>query len=170
MKILSKTWIAKLFISFVSISTVASAQSAGTHVDVGPGHAGAGASASGAWQHTETESRVGAANMGRALAIGAGPNGLSLSHSIGVNAGGRGVGHNFNLSIGPGGSHVSHGGVVTEGGNSRVLAGGNARGGLFPSGGSSVSGFGRRTDAYSRSRTIPAPPMFPFSRPGRWMP
>ncbi len=167
MKCRTKIWKAAIFLCLVSVGGIVNAQSAGTHVDVGPGHAGAGASASGAWQHTDTESRVGATNMGRALAIGAGPNGLSLSHSIGVNAGGRGVGHNFNLSIGPGGSHVSHGGVVTERGNSRVIAGGNTQGGYFPNGGSTVTGFGRRTHAYTESRTMPTPPMFPFARRGR---
>ncbi|MEM9644603.1 MAG: hypothetical protein AAF989_06395 [Planctomycetota bacterium] len=134
---------------------LANAQSAGTIVDVGPGFAGSNANASGAWTHTDTSSRVGRnGSMGRGLAIGAGPNGLSLSHSIGVNSGGVGVGHNFNMSIGRGGTHVSHGGVKSVGGNSRIITGGQTRhrfGGV--QGGSHATGFGNRTRAYTGART-----------------
>ncbi|TWT82205.1 hypothetical protein CA13_36660 [Planctomycetes bacterium CA13] len=137
------------------VTVTAQAQSAGTIVDVGPGFAGSNATAGGAWMHTDTDSRVGpGGSMGRGLAIGAGPNGLALSHSIGVNSGGVGVGHNFNMSIGRNGTHVSHGGVQSTGGNSRIIAGGNTRqifGGV--SGGSNVTGFGNQTRAYTGART-----------------
>ncbi|TWU24806.1 hypothetical protein [Novipirellula artificiosorum] len=137
------------------MTVTANAQSAGTIVDVGPGFAGADATAGGMWTHTDTDSRVGpGGSMGRGLAIGAGPNGLSLSHSIGVNHGGVGVGHNFNLSIGQNGTHVSHGGVRTIGGNSRVIAGGGTQqtfGGI--SGGSNVTGFGNHTHTHTGART-----------------
>ncbi len=131
--------------------------SAGTIVDVGPGHAGGQANADGMWTHTDTASRVGSGgSMARGLAIGAGPNGLALSHSIGVNSGGVGVGHNFNLNIGRGGTHVSHGGVKTVGGNSRVIAGGQTGPRTFGGGvqgGSHVTGFGNQTKAYTGART-----------------
>lgn len=130
--------------------------SAGTGVDVGPGHAGANANAGGMWTHTDTKSRVGnGGSMARGLAIGAGPGGLALSHSIGVNRGGVGVGHNFNLNIGRGGTHVSHGGVKTLGGNSRVIVGGQTgpRFGGGVQGGSHATGFGNRTRAFTGART-----------------
>ena len=138
---------------------VAAAQGASTIVDVGPGFAGSDATASGRWTHTDTESRVGSnGSMARGLAIGAGPNGLSLSHSIGVNHGGVGLGHNLNLSIGRGGTHVSHGGVKSVGGNSRIIAGGGTQqnfGGISGRvrGGSTVTGFGNRTQNHSGART-----------------
>ncbi len=137
---------------------VANAQSAGTIVDVGQGRAGASGNASGQWQLVESKSCVqNGTSSGNALAIGAGPNGLALSHSVGVNRGGVGVGHNFNLAIGSRGTHVSNGGVVSQGGNSRVVVGGNASNGNFgPQGGSTVVGYGRNTKAYSKSRTTPA--------------
>ncbi len=134
---------------------VACAQSAGTNVDVGPGFAGAGGQASGQWQLVDSNSRVhNGISTGNAFAVGAGPNGLALSHSIGVHGAGVGTAHNFNLAIGRGGAHVSNGGVTSQGGNSRVIAGGSAQSSPFgPQGGSTVTGFGNRTRAYSNSRT-----------------
>ncbi len=131
------------------------ADGAWSGVDVGPGHAGATAGYDAPQGIARTESRVGRVNMGRGLAVGFGPNGLSLSHSIGV-SGQHGIGaaHNFNMSIGPNGTHVSHGGVQTVGGNSRVLAGGETHIGSGPiRGGSYTSGYGHNTRAWSRSRT-----------------
>lgn len=140
-------------------------QSAGTWVDVGPGHAGAGGSATGTFQHVDTHSQVGPrGSVAHGVAIGAGPNGFALSHSIGVNGGGRGTAHNFNLSVGPNGTHVSHGNVNSSGGSSRVLAGGNANAGapwISPSGGSHVTGFGHRTHANTYAETRSMRPPFP---------
>ena len=130
--------------------------SANTGVDVGPGHAGATAGASGQWQHAKTKTHVGDnGRFGQGLAVGAGPNGLAVSHSIGGNAGGVGLGHNLNLSIGRGGTHFSHGGVQSSGGNSRVVAGGGTtQGGIGSAGGgSTVGGFGNRTRTWTRAAT-----------------
>ncbi|MEM6690205.1 MAG: hypothetical protein AAF664_12300 [Planctomycetota bacterium] len=142
-------------VALFAIATVAQAQSSWTGINVGPGHAGANAGATGQWTHTDTESRVGKhGSMARGLAIGAGPNGLSLSHSIGGNVAGVGVGHNLNMTIGRGGAHVSHGAVKTIGGNSSVIAGGGS-GQRFGrvSGGSQVTGFGNQTRAITGART-----------------
>lgn len=145
------------FLSLALLSMTANAQSAGTWVDVGPGHAGAGGSATGQFQHVDTDSRVGPmGSVARGVAVGAGPNGLSISHSIGVNMGGRGTAQNFNLSIGPNGTHVSRGNVNSTGGNSRVIAGGSSNVGSpwnNPSGGSYATGYGRNTVAQTHAQT-----------------
>ena len=131
------------------------ADGAWSGVDVGPGHAGADAGYDAPNGIARTESRVGDINMGRGFALGYGPNGLSLSHSIGISGQhGFGAAHNFNMSIGPNGTHVSHGGTQTFGGNTRVLAGGESH--IGPGqvwGGSRAGGFGHHTRAWSRSRT-----------------
>lgn len=141
----------------ISLASAAWAQSSSSWVDVGRGHADAGASYDGNWGIAESESRVGAVNLGRGLAVGVGPNGLTLSHSIGVrDQGGVGIGHNFNLAIGPNGSHVGHGGVVTAGPNSRVITGGNTEINRYGARGSNYAGgTGRYTNAWSDSRTTP---------------
>ena len=149
----------------ILVPAISNAQSASTRVDVGPGHAAANGAANGHWKRVHTESKVGPiGSLGRALAIGAGPNGLSISHSIGLNGPGQGIGHNFNLSIGPSGAHVSRGAVNAAGGPTRVIAGGNTGFQRFgpPIGGSTVTGFGHRTTAVSESRvTPPLPPRMP---------
>ena len=130
--------------------------SANSGVDVGPGHAGATAGANGQWQHAKTKTHVGDnGRFAQGLAVGAGPNGLAVSHSIGGNAGGVGLGHNLNLSIGRGGTHFSHGGVQSSGGNSRIIAGGGTtQGGIGNvNGGSTVGGFGNRTRTWTRAAT-----------------
>jgi hypothetical protein len=86
--------------------------------------------------------------------VGAGPNGISLSNSIGAGTGPLGGAHNVNLHIGRNGTHVSHGGVVSQGGNRRVISGGSAGNyGGQVSGGNYSTGFGNQTNAYSKSRT-----------------
>lgn len=163
-------------------TNAARAQSASTWVDVGPDRAGAGGTATGTFQHVDTRSRVGpGGNIAHGVAIGAGPNGLAMSHSIGVHGGGRGNAHNFNLSVGPGGAHVSRGNVHSSGGNSRVIASGSTSTGNPwnpPGGGSLVTGFGRQTQASTtadtRSMRPPFPPMprramrGPFAGPPGW--
>ncbi len=131
------------------------ADGAWSGVDVGPGHAGATAGYDAPQGIARTESRVGQVSMGRGFALGLGPDGLSLSHSIGVSGQhGVGVAHNFNLSIGQDGTHVSHGGVQTIGGNTRVLAGGETHIGSGQiQGGSYSSGYGHDTRVWSNSRT-----------------
>lgn len=132
------------------------ADGAWSGVDVGPGHAEANAGYDAPQGLARTESRVGQVNVGQGFALGYGPDGLSLSHSIGVSGqnGLLGAAHNFNLSIGRDGTHVSHGGVQTIGGNSRVLAGGEAHYGPGQLGGGSYTGgFGQNTRAWSQSRT-----------------
>ncbi len=154
-----KSQLEKVIACFILVAApaAANAQGAGTAVDVGPGHAAASGSASGQWQLVDSSSRVGnGTSFGNALAVGAGPNGLAISHSVGVNGGGGGAAHNFNLAIGAGGTHVSNGGVVTAGGDSRVIASGSAEHGFAPQGGSTVGGFGNNTQAYSNSQTTPA--------------
>ena len=142
-------------------SKLIQAQSAGTWVDVGLGRAGAGGTASGQFQHVDSSSRVGPfGSVAHGVAVGAGPNGMSISHSFGVHqAGGQGMAKHFSMSIGPAGSHVSHSNVNSLGGNSRVLAGGNTQVGLpglaVPSGGSFATGFGRHTVANSSSQSFP---------------
>jgi hypothetical protein len=156
-KMTAKTLLRRALICAIltAAPAVATAQSAGTAVDVGPGHAHASGHASGDWQFVDSSSQVrGGTSVGKALAIGRGPNGIAISHSIGVNGAGAGVGHNFNMSIGPGGAHVSHGGVNSQGLGGRVMAGGSAQQGPFgPQGGSTVAGFGRSTQAHSSSHT-----------------
>lgn len=152
-----KSFFMGLLLSLCLAQAAARAQSASTGVDVGPGRAGAWGSASGQFQHVDTNSRVGPnGSLARGLAIGAGPNGLAISHSIGVHGGGAGAAHNFNMTIGPGGTHVSGGAVNAFGGSSGVQSSGQAnagRWGLAPSGGSSVGGFGRHVDARTHART-----------------
>lgn len=158
MKIRFHTSIALALAIACAVPLAARGQNASTVVDVSPGQAGASGTASGAWQLVESNSRVNhGTSLGKSLAVGAGPNGLAISHSVGVNSGGVGAAHNFNLSIGPQGTHVSNGSVISQGGNSRVIAGGNAQTGFTgPRGGSQVSGFGHHTRAHSQSRTMPA--------------
>jgi hypothetical protein len=136
----------------------ASAQRAESWVDIGNGFAGSGASASGSLVQiakSKSSSRNGV-QFGHGFAVGAGPEGVSLSNSIGAGTGPVGAAHNLNLHLGRNGAHVSHGGVVSEGGNRRVISGGQA--GSYQGrvqGGSRSSGFGRNTKAYSKSRTLP---------------
>ena len=135
--------------------SIAMAQWAESGVDVGPGFANGSASADGEWTFVDTSSRVNGANsLGHGVAIGAGPNGISFSHSIGFNSGGVGAGHNMNMTIGQNGTHVSNGQVVTQGGNSQVVVGGGSGqygGGI--SGGSMVTGYGDVTYGQSQSHT-----------------
>lgn len=129
------------------------AEGAYSEVDVGRRHAEAQAGYSGRAGIARTQSRVGAVSLGRGLAIGYGPGGISLSHSIGVSGRGIGTAHNFQLSVGPNGTHVGRSGVVTAGGNTRVIAGGDtSRGPGRPQGGNFAAGFGRRTEAWSQSQ------------------
>jgi hypothetical protein len=132
------------------------ADGAASQVDVGRRHAGAEASYDGPAGIARTDTRVGRVNFARGLAVSYGPQGISLSQSIGVSRGGVGTAHNFQLSVGPQGRHASHGGVVSHGGDTRVITGGETytgRGG--PQGGSFASGTGHRTDAWSRSQSDP---------------
>ena len=129
------------------------ANGAHSQVDVGRHHADAQAGYSGPAGMARTESRVGNVSLGRGLAIAYGPGGISLSHSIGVASRGVGTAHNFQLSVGPNGTHVGRSGVVTAGGNTRVIAGGDTSSEPGrPQGGNSASGFGRHTEAWSRSQ------------------
>jgi hypothetical protein len=167
----------KIVLSLATIATILPAiafgQSAGTWVDVGRGHSGAGGSATGTFQHVDTQSRVGPhGSLASGVAVGAGPNGLSLSHSIGMNAGGRGTAHNFNLSVGPNGAHISRGNVNSTGGDSRVIAGGSSNVGSpwgSPSGGSHATGYGTHTHAQTHAQTTrsfrPPMPPSPFGGP-----
>lgn len=133
----------------------ASAQRASSFVDIFGGGARAGASATGQFQFakTKTSSKNGV-QFGHGLAVGAGPNGIAISNSIGGGTGPLGVAHNLNLNIGPNGTHVSQGGVVSQGGNRRVIAGGETgtqNGQIY--GGSNVTGFGNQTKVWSKSNT-----------------
>lgn len=154
-----KRTLLSLSLSCLALPAVAFGQSARTGVDVGRHHANAHGSADGEFNFVDTQSRVGpGGNMGRAIAIGAGPNGLAISHSIGLGGGNNAVGHNFNMTIGPGGAHVSRGNVQSSGFNPRAIAGGGAA--ITPRGhvgGSNVTGFGNRVIADSSSRTINRP-------------
>lgn len=162
-------------LAMLAIPALAKAQSSSTWVDVGNGRAGAGGSATGQYQHVDTDSRVGPfGSVARGVAVGAGPNGLSISHSIGLNAGGQGTAHNFNLSIGPNGTHISRGNVNSSGGNSRVIAGGGSNVGspyYGPAGGSYATGFGNHTVANTHAQShrnhfqTPHIPSGPFGRP-----
>jgi hypothetical protein len=129
------------------------ADGAWSSVDVGRGHAGATAGYDAPQGLARTETHVGRVSLGRGLALGLGPEGLSLSHTIGVSGHRAGAAHNFQLSIGPNGTHVSRGGTVTRGGNTRVVAGGETYSGPGPVRGDSFAGgFGRRSRAWARSR------------------
>jgi hypothetical protein len=150
---------------FCTLPSIAMAQWAESGVDVGPGHAGGSASADGQWTFVDSSSRVNGINsLGHGVAIGAGPDGISFSHSIGFNSGGVGAGHNLNMTIGQNGTHVSNGQVVTQGGNSRVVVGGGSGqfgGGI--SGGSTVTGYGDFTYGQSHSHTQLFPRLYrPF--------
>ncbi|KAA1260762.1 hypothetical protein LF1_33030 [Rubripirellula obstinata] len=136
-------------------ATPASAQRASTFVDIFRGGAEAGASADGQlkFAKSKSSSRNGV-QFGHGFAVGAGPNGIALSNSIGGGAGPLGVAHNMNMTISPNGTHISHGGVVSQGGNRRVTSGGSTgiqNGQVY--GGSESTGHGNRTRAWSNSRT-----------------
>ncbi|TWU57704.1 hypothetical protein [Rubripirellula reticaptiva] len=142
--------------SILSLSaSTASAQSAGSWVDIGNGFAGAGGSATGPISIVKSRSSSkNGMQFGHGFALGAGPNGLAISNSIGAGAGPGGVAHNMNLNIGPGGTHFSHGGVTSTGGNRRVISGGQTgiqNGQVY--GGSQSTGFGQNTNAWSNSHT-----------------
>jgi hypothetical protein len=128
-----------------------------SHVDVGRHHADARAGYDAPRGLVRTESRVGDVNVGRAVAVGLGPGGVSLSHSIGLSRGGMGTAHNFQLGIGPGGTHAGHGGVVARGGEARVISGGETSSGYAPGGSNYSSGFGRRVEAWSNSNSRRSP-------------
>lgn len=133
---------------------VSRGQESWSSVDVGRRHARADAGYDAPRGIARTETQVGRVNLGRGLAVGYGPNGISLSHSIGVNHRGVGTAHNFQMSVGPHGTHIGHGGVVTSGGNSRVITGGETwTGRVGAGGGNFATGHGRRSDAWSRSST-----------------
>lgn len=163
-----KTTIAFLAVAFVISLTAgqASAQvfgsksfgspSAGSWVDLSRGRAGAGASANGMFQIAKSRSSSkNGVQFGHGFGLGAGPNGIAISNSIGAGAGPGGVAHNMNLNIGRGGAHLSHSGVVSQGGNRRVVSGGHtgttSNGRVY--GGSTSSGYGNHTKAYSKSKT-----------------
>lgn len=158
---MSKFTLTSALLIVATFATCSFAQSANTGVDVGPGYAGANAGATGSiWQWADTTSKVkNGTSFGQGVAVGVGRNGISFSHSLGANGGGLGVGHNLNMTIGRNGTHVSRGGVRTQGGNSRVVVGGGS--GQLPGrriyGGSTATGYGNRTNAWSNSRTRPAP-------------
>ena len=134
------------------LSSTASANEAYSQVDVGRRHADAQAGYDAPAGIARTESRVGNVSLGRGLAIGYGPNGISISHSIGVAGRHIGTAHNFQLTVGPNGTHVGRSGVVTTGGNTRVIAGGDtASGPGVPHGGNFATGYGRRIEAWSQS-------------------
>lgn len=136
-------------------TTEASAQSAGSWVDIGRGGVGSGANASGMFQIAKSRSsKKNGVGFGHGFALGAGPNGLALSNSIGVGGGPAGAAHNVQLNIGRNGTHFSQGGVVSQGGNRRVISGGQAgttNGQIY--GGSYSTGYGQNTRAYSKSHT-----------------
>lgn len=136
-------------------ATPASAQRAGSFVDIFRGGAEAGASADGQFKFAKSRSSSrNGTQFGHGFAVGAGPNGIALSNSIGAGAGPLGVAHNLNMTIGPGGTHVSHGGVVSQGGNRRVRSGGSTgirNGQVY--GGSQSTGWGNQTRAWSKSKT-----------------
>lgn len=162
-KLLSRTslhrtsihWIAALAIITVVSSTRVSAQRAGSWVDIGRGVVGSGASASGALQFAHSSSRKkNGVGLGHGFSVGAGPDGIALSNSVGAGGGPLGVAHNMQLNIGRDGAHVSQSGVVSQGNNRRVTAGGQTgthNGRVY--GGSSATGFGQHTKAFSKSRT-----------------
>lgn len=147
------TRIALAAVLATSFTASAMAQSASTDAGVWQGGAGGNATADGFWQHAQSESKVGKVNMGRGFAVGLGPNGLSLSHSIAVGKGPLAVGHNLNMTIGQNGTHVSEGGVVSTGGQTSANVGGSTQGGLNLGGGSNASGNGWNTNAWSNSQT-----------------
>ncbi len=143
---------------FTLTPLAALAEGSDTWVEIGPGSANAGASTDAPFGIARTGTRVGRVNVGRGLAVGMGPNGLTLSHTIGVGQNGLGAAHNFNMSIGREGTNIGHGAVVTAGPGSRVIAGGNTRIDRFgPRGGSRAGGTGPYTRAWTESRTRRTP-------------
>lgn len=143
-----------LFLAAASASPAA-AQRADSFVDIFRGGAGAGASADGQFKFARSKSSSNnGVQFGHGLAVGAGPNGIAVSNSIGAGAGPIGAAHNLNMTIGRDGTHLSQGGVVSQGGNRRVVSGGGTgiqNGQVY--GGSGSSGFGNRTKAWSSSQT-----------------
>ena len=136
------------------VPLAAQAGGSSSWVDVGRGHANSGAATDSPMGIAQSESRVGRVNMARGLAVGFGPDGLSISHSIGVNDRGLGVGHNFNMSVGRNGTHVGQGHVVTGGPNGRVFTGGETRVDRFGArGGNYAGGQGQFTRAWTRNRS-----------------
>lgn len=139
----------------LTTTTTASAQSAGSWVDIGNGFAGAGGEATGPISVVKGKSSSkNGVQFGHGFALGAGPNGLAISNTIGAGAGPGGIAHNMNLNIGPGGTHFSHGGVTSTGGNRRVISGGETgirNGQVY--GGSQSTGYGNNTNAWSKSHT-----------------
>jgi hypothetical protein len=132
------------------------ANGAASQVDLGRRHASAEASYSGPAGMARTDTRVGRVNFARGLAVSYGPQGISLSQSIGVSRGPVATAHNFQLSVGPDGTHVGHGGVVSRGGDTRVITGGHTSTGPGgPHGGNFATGNGRHTQAWSRSQSTP---------------
>lgn len=137
-------------------SNNASAQRAGSWVDIANGRVGAGASADGSilqFAKSKSSSKNGV-DFGHGFAIGAGPEGIAISNSIGAGGGPLGVAHNMQVNIGANGTHVSHGGVVSQGGNRRVISGGQTgiqNGQVY--GGSNSTGYGNNTNAWSKSHT-----------------
>ena len=140
----------------IATATTASAQSAGSWIDLAGGNARAGASANGSllqFAKSKSSSKNGV-DFGHGFAVGASETGISISNTIGAGHRGNGVAHNLNMHIGANGTHVSHGGVHTQGGNRRVISGGQTgvrNGQVY--GGSSSTGFGHQTNAWSNSRT-----------------
>ena len=134
----------------------ASAQRAGSWVDIANGRVGSGASAEGSllqFAKSKSSSKNGV-DFGHGFAVGAGPDGIAISNSIGAGGGPLGVAHNMQVNIGANGTHVSHGGVVSQGGDRRVISGGETgtrNGQVY--GGSHSTGFGNQTNAWSNSRT-----------------
>ncbi len=147
--------LAALALFTITAPTNVDAQWSESGINLGGGFAGASASADGQWTLVDTTSKVDGSNsFGHGIGIGVGPNGISLSNSVGVNTAQGGVGHNFNMTIGQNGTHFSESGVVAQGGNTGVAVGGGSGqygGGI--SGGSSATGYGDYVDAYSNSHT-----------------
>ncbi len=144
------------------------ASDAASRVDIGRRHARAEASYDGPAGMARTDTRVGRVNFARGLAVSYGIDGVSLSQSIGVSHGGLSTAHNFQLSIGPGGTHLSRGGVVTRGGDSRAITSGHtSRGRGGPRGGSSSTGTGHDTRAWSSSESHPRWSSHPWFRSTR---
>ncbi len=146
--------LATLFLA-ASMATPAIAQRAETVVDIFNGGAGAGATADGQLKFARSKSSSNnGVQFGHGFAVGAGPNGIAVSNSIGAGTGPVGAAHNLNLTIGRGGTHVSQGGVVSQGGNRRVTTGGSTgiqNGQVY--GGSNSTGYGNNTRAWSQSHT-----------------
>jgi hypothetical protein len=141
---------------------------AASQVDVGRGHASAEAGYDGPRGIARTDTRVGRVNFARGLAVTYGPNGVSISQSIGVAHGSFATARTFQLSVGPHGRHVGHSGTVTRGGVTRAISGGDTYTGPGgPQGGNFATGTGRRTDAWSRSQTVPNRSSYPWSHISR---